>query len=137
MSNFSGISLCNQVNFQWDDGDVCFVLDQHAKLEWIVLFHRNKSPRVDKFLYLNTLSWFWISLTRPGLKQFIVLSLTRPGLKQFIVLSLTRPGLKPTIYHTHSKPRLNSYTNIEDLTLWKNFLIPGSNFLALIFVACG
>ena len=135
MSNFSVISLCNQVNFQWDDGDVCFVLDQHAKLELIVLFHRNKSPRVDKFLYLNTLSWFWtntFALTPPC----CILSREAANI-QFIVLSLTRPGLKPTIYHTHSKPRLNSYTNIEDLTLWKNFLIPGSNFLALIFVACG
>jgi hypothetical protein len=31
-SNFSatGISWWDQVNFQWDAGDACFVLDQHA-----------------------------------------------------------------------------------------------------------
>ena len=29
-NNFSAISWQEQVNFQWDDGEVCFVLDQHA-----------------------------------------------------------------------------------------------------------
>jgi hypothetical protein len=29
---FSAISWQEQVNFQWDDDDVCFVLDQHAEL---------------------------------------------------------------------------------------------------------
>ena len=28
--NFSAISWWEQVNFQWDDDDVCFVLEQHA-----------------------------------------------------------------------------------------------------------
>jgi hypothetical protein len=33
LSNFSGVSWREQVNFQWDDDDeVCFVLDQHASL---------------------------------------------------------------------------------------------------------
>jgi len=30
---FSGISWREQVNFQRDDEDVCFVLDQHAELD--------------------------------------------------------------------------------------------------------
>ena len=30
MSNFSAISWKEQVYFQWDDDEVCFVLDQHA-----------------------------------------------------------------------------------------------------------
>jgi hypothetical protein len=34
MSNFSAISSQEQVNFQWDDDEVCFVLDQHAELDF-------------------------------------------------------------------------------------------------------
>jgi hypothetical protein len=33
-SNISAISLCEQVNFQWDDNEVRFVLDQHAELDF-------------------------------------------------------------------------------------------------------
>jgi hypothetical protein len=33
-SNFSAISLQDQVNFQWDDDEVHFVLDQHAELDF-------------------------------------------------------------------------------------------------------
>jgi hypothetical protein len=30
LSNFSAISWREQVNFQWDENDACFILDQHA-----------------------------------------------------------------------------------------------------------
>jgi hypothetical protein len=33
-SNFSAISWREQVNFQWDDDEVRFVLDQHAELDF-------------------------------------------------------------------------------------------------------
>jgi hypothetical protein len=33
-SNFSAISWREQVNFQWDDDEVRFVLDQHAGLDF-------------------------------------------------------------------------------------------------------
>jgi len=32
-NNFSAISEREQINFQWDDYDVRFVLDQHAELD--------------------------------------------------------------------------------------------------------
>ena len=32
-SNFSAISWREQVNFQWDDDEVCLVLDQHVELD--------------------------------------------------------------------------------------------------------
>jgi hypothetical protein len=32
---FSAISWQEQVNFQWDDDDICFVLDQHAELGFL------------------------------------------------------------------------------------------------------
>jgi hypothetical protein len=34
LSNFSAISWWEQVNFQWNDYDICFVLDQHAELDF-------------------------------------------------------------------------------------------------------
>ena len=34
MSNFSAISWQEQVYFQRDDDEVCFVLDQHAELDF-------------------------------------------------------------------------------------------------------
>jgi hypothetical protein len=34
LSNFSALSWQEQVNFQWDDDEVRFVLDQHAKLNF-------------------------------------------------------------------------------------------------------
>ena len=36
-SNFSAISWREQVNFQWGDDDVCFVLDQHAELDFYIV----------------------------------------------------------------------------------------------------
>jgi len=32
--NISVISWWEQVNFQWDDDEICFVLDQHAQLDF-------------------------------------------------------------------------------------------------------
>ena len=34
LSNFSALSWQEQVHFQWDDGEVSFVLDQHAELDF-------------------------------------------------------------------------------------------------------
>jgi len=34
LSNFSALSWREQVNFQWYDDEVCFVLDQHAELDF-------------------------------------------------------------------------------------------------------
>ena len=34
LRNFSAISWREQVNFQWDDDEVHFVLDQHAELDF-------------------------------------------------------------------------------------------------------
>jgi hypothetical protein len=42
VGDFSAISWREQVNFQWDDGEIRFVLDQHAELDFY-----NANPRVD------------------------------------------------------------------------------------------
>jgi hypothetical protein len=46
------------VNFQWDDDEIRFVLDQQAELVSIVLAHWNNSPRVDISLHSDKLFWF-------------------------------------------------------------------------------
>jgi hypothetical protein len=59
ISNFSAISWREQVNFQWDDDEVRFVLDHHA-YNWIfiVLAHWNNSTRIGMSLHSDILSWF-------------------------------------------------------------------------------
>jgi hypothetical protein len=49
-----GISWREQVT--WDyDADICFILDQHAKLtQW------SNYTQVDMSLHSDTLSWFWV-----------------------------------------------------------------------------
>jgi hypothetical protein len=34
IQQFSAIPWRKQVNFQWDDDEVCFLLDQHAELDF-------------------------------------------------------------------------------------------------------
>ena len=36
MCNFSAISWWEQVTIWWNDDDVCFVLDQHADLDFLL-----------------------------------------------------------------------------------------------------
>ena len=57
MRNFAALSSWEQVNFQWDDNDVKFVLDQHAELDFDSA-HWNNSLWVDMSLHSDTLSWF-------------------------------------------------------------------------------
>jgi hypothetical protein len=34
LCNFSALSWQEQVSFQWDDDEVCLVLDQHAEMDF-------------------------------------------------------------------------------------------------------
>jgi hypothetical protein len=52
------ISWREEVNFQWDDDEVCFVLDQHPSWIFIVLAHWNNSLWIYMSLHFDTLSWF-------------------------------------------------------------------------------
>jgi hypothetical protein len=51
-----------QVNFQWDDDEVRFVLDQHM-LSWISIVLTETSPQVDMSLHLDTVGIKQQSLT--------------------------------------------------------------------------
>jgi hypothetical protein len=50
------MSWREQVNFQWDDDEVHFVLNQHAELDFIVLAHWNNSPQKDMSPHSDTFS---------------------------------------------------------------------------------
>jgi hypothetical protein len=57
LMNFPAISWWEQANFQWNDDDVLFVLDQKLFI-CIALVHYNNSPRIDMLAHLDPLSWF-------------------------------------------------------------------------------
>jgi hypothetical protein len=46
-----------QVNFQWDDDEVRFVLDQHAELDFYSASSLKQQYRVDMSLHSDTLFW--------------------------------------------------------------------------------
>jgi hypothetical protein len=81
---FSAISWREQVNYQWDDDEVRFVLNQHA----------------DMSLHSDTLFWFRANQSL----LFLLNAYSREATNtNFIVFGLTRPGLEPTIYHTRGE----------------------------------
>jgi len=43
---------------QWIDDDVCFALDQHAKLIYMLLAHCNNSLQLEVSLHCDTFFWF-------------------------------------------------------------------------------
>jgi len=62
---FSAISWREQVNFQWDDDEVCSVLDQHAQLDFYMvssLKQQSMSPNSDTLSWCQPTSLFSFSL---------------------------------------------------------------------------
>ena len=109
------ISWREQVNFQWDDDEVRFVLDQHAELDFIELAHCDNSPLIDTSPHSGTLSWF-----RANQSLLFLLNaacLAEKTNTKFIVFGLTRPGLEPTTYHTRGE-HANHYAT--DIVTWLN-----------------
>jgi hypothetical protein len=94
----SAISWQEQINFQWDDDEVRFVLDQHAELD----FH---SEQQSMGRHVTPL---WHIIPIPSQPVFAlspsccVLSGEARN-TNFIVFGLTRPGLEPTICRTQGK----------------------------------
>jgi hypothetical protein len=50
-------SSYKQVNFQWDDDEVHFVLDQHVQLDFYSASSLNRM-QIDMSPYSDILSWF-------------------------------------------------------------------------------
>jgi hypothetical protein len=59
IQQFSAISWREQVNFQWDDDEVHFVLDQHIYLDFYSASSlKQQSAWIDMSPHWDTLSWF-------------------------------------------------------------------------------
>jgi hypothetical protein len=106
------ISWREQVNFQWDDDEVRFVLDQHAEL-YVYSASSLRQQSADR--HVAPLSWF-----RANQSMLFLLNaacLTEKTNTKFIVFGLTRPGLEPTTYHTRGE-HANHYAT--DIVAWLN-----------------
>ena len=55
---FSAISWREQVSFQWDDDEVCFVLDQHAELDFSYSARSLNQQNADISLHSDIIFWF-------------------------------------------------------------------------------
>ena len=96
--------------FQWNDNDVCFVLDQHT---WLDFYSAGSPKQQSAGRHVSPLwskSWF-------SAKQSLLLFLNVACLAekqhcyiyQFYSLWLNRPGLEFTIYHNQDE-HANDYT---------------------------
>ena len=84
-----------RVNFQLDDDEVRFVLDQHAYFDF---YSASSLQQLSTDKQVATLSHI---ILIPSLCSFSLMLLSREATNtNFIVFGLTRSGLKPTIYHT-------------------------------------
>ena len=99
-SNLSAISW-REVNLQWDDDEVRFVLDQHAELDFIVLAHWNNSPRVNMPPHADTLFWFRVNQSLLFLLNAACLVEKQPI--PIYCLWFDPTGLEPTIYRTRGE----------------------------------
>ena len=108
-SNFSAISWREQVNFQWDDDEVRFVLDQHAELDFYSA-RSLKQQSVDR--HVTPLGHIILIPSHHSL--LFLLNAACLAEKQQIpslVFGLTRPGLEPMIYRTRGEHTNHYATN--------------------------
>jgi hypothetical protein len=133
LSNFSAISWWEQVNFQRDDDEFRFVLDQYAELDFY-----SASPLKQKSAgrHVAPLGHIILIPTQPVFAltpSSCVISgeATTTNFYNSIVFGLTRPGLELTIYHT----RLIEMNASIVLTIcqMKNIVCKHDYFLQLTF----
>ena len=100
--SFSYIMAEEQVNFQWDDDEVRFVLDQHTELDCYSASSlkqqsadRHVAPLGHVILIPSDQSLFFLfnAACLPEKQQISIC----------IVFGMTRPGLEPTIYRTRGE----------------------------------
>ena len=80
-----------QINYQWDDDEARFVLDQHTEFDCYSASLLTRQSRVDMSLHSTYYADSEATHTN------------------VIVFGLTLPVLEPTIYHTRGEPA-NYYT---------------------------
>ena len=97
--NYICISWREEVNIQWEDDQICFVLDQHTELD----FH-SASPLKQQSAGRHVAPlWHIILITSQPVfalsPECCVLNGEATN-TNFIVFGLTQPGLEPAIYRT-------------------------------------
>ena len=92
----SAISWREQVNYQWNDDEVRFVLDQHAELNCY-----SASSLKQQSVGGHVAPLGHIILSQPVFALFSLMLLRGEETNtHFIVFGFIRPGLEPTIYRT-------------------------------------
>jgi hypothetical protein len=108
IQQFSAISWREQVNFQCDDDEIRFVLDQHAELD-LYSASALKQQSVDRHVApLGHIILILSQLVFPLSPYCYMLSREATN-TNIIVFGLTRSGLEPTIYRIRGK-HANHYT---------------------------
>ena len=88
-----------QVNFQSDDYEVRFILDQHAELN----FYANSLKQLSAVRHVAPLGHIILISSRPVFSLSINAVLSEEATNTNFVLGLTRPGFEPTIYRTRGE----------------------------------
>ena len=102
LSNILAISWQEQINFQWDDDDVLFVLDQHAELDFYSassLKQQSGGRHIAPLEHIILIPSQCCVLSEEAINT------------NFIVFGLTWPGIKPTIYLTRGE-HANHYNRV-------------------------
>ena len=101
-SNVSAISWREQINFQSDDDDVRFILEQHSELDF---YSVNSLKQQSADIHVALLGHIILIPSQP----IFALSPQRCVLRReatntnFIVFGSTRPRLEPMVYHTRGE----------------------------------
>ena len=97
----SAISWREHVNFQWDDEEVRFVLDQHAKLDF---YSASSLKQQSDGRHVAPLGHIILIPSRVFAHSPLCRVLSREATNtNFIVFGSTRLGLEPMIYHTQGE----------------------------------
>ena len=96
---FPAISWREQVDFQWDDDEARFVLDQHAELDF---YSASSLKQQSADIHVAPLRHIILIPSQPvfALTPKCCMLSGEATNTNFIVFGLTRLGIKPTIYHT-------------------------------------
>jgi hypothetical protein len=108
ISNFSALSGREQVNFQCDDDEVRFVLDQHAELDFYSASALKQQSADRHVAPLGHIIPILRKLVFP-LSPYCCMLSREATHTNIIVFGLTRSGLELTIYRIRGK-HANHYT---------------------------
>ena len=100
--NFSAISRREQVNFQWDEDEVRFVLDQHAELDF---YSASSLKQQSADRHVASLGYIILIPSQPvfALSPYCCVLSGEAKNTNFIVFGLTQPGLEPTIHRNRGE----------------------------------